>query len=39
MDEEGWAFIELLLPRLHTHPAASFPSLPSLFSATRMGGE
>jgi hypothetical protein len=30
MDPACWDFIEALLPRLRTHPAATFPSLRSL---------
>jgi hypothetical protein len=32
LDSAGWAFLEALLSRLVTHPAAAFPPLPSLLT-------
>jgi hypothetical protein len=37
LDPEGWAFLEALLGRLRTHPAAVFPSLASLLTAGTEG--
>jgi len=36
MDALCWAFLEELLGRLRSHPAASFPPLPSLLAAPRL---
>ena len=36
MDPMCWAFLEELLGRLRTHPAVTFPPLPSLLAAPRL---
>jgi hypothetical protein len=36
LDPMGWAFLEELLGRLRTHPAVTFPLLPSVFLAQHL---